>query len=75
MEVKQHIDGVWNTTEYSYKNCKIEIKSRKGHGMKGHCFWPNSNDKVQFTLRYSFITPGLLLSKIKEKIDKINLVD
>ena len=63
-----YIDGIWNTTEHHYKGRKILIKSRKHHGMKAHAFLPNS-DKVEFTLRYSFVNPIFLLNKVKNKID------
>ena len=68
----KHIDGEWHTTGYDYKGYRILIKSRKGGGMKAHAFdvFPNS-DKVLFTLRYGFIKPEKLLSKVKSKIDLI----
>lgn len=67
---KHHIDGVWNTTEHYYKERKILIKSGKEKGIKAHAFYPNS-DKVDFTLRFNFISPADLLNKMKSKIDKI----
>lgn len=68
MKLESHIDGVWNTTEYQYRDRKILIKSRKGHGMKAHVFLKDSY-KVDFTLRYSFITPIKLLDKAKHRIN------
>lgn len=70
MEIKSHIDGFWMTSEFFYKQWKIQIKSRKNHGMKCHAFLPDQ-DKPVFTLRYSFITPTRLLTKAKLKIDKL----
>ena len=64
-----HQDGLWKTSTYSHNNRKIIIKSRKGKGMKCHVFYPNSADKVDFTLRYEFILPETLLQKAKNKID------
>ena len=69
MELIQHIDGLWKTSEYKYKERKILIKSRERKGIKAHAFFPNSN-KVDFTLRFIFIEPRQLLDKIKAKIDK-----
>lgn len=66
---KKHIDGVWHTTEYFYKDRRIFIKSASGKGMKCHVFHPDTND-VEFTLRYSFIEPKELLAKAKKKIDE-----
>ena len=74
MEVKSHIDGSWMTSEFFYKQWKIMIKSRKGHGMKCHAFLPDQDEPV-FTLRYSFITPTKLLTKAKIKIDKLTIDD
>ena len=71
MKEVNHIDGVWRTSEYLYKECKILIKSAYGKGIKAHCFYPNS-EKVKFTLRYSYIKPKQLLEKVKKKIDNIN---
>lgn len=68
MKEKQHIDGIWKTSEYQYKNRKIVIKSRKGKGIKCHVSHLGE-DCVDFTLRYSFMTPSVLLEKAKNKID------
>jgi hypothetical protein len=65
-----HIDGLWNTTEFDYRGYKILIKSQKGKGMKAHAFLPDNPNKVDFTLRYTFIKPDVLLAKVKSKIDK-----
>lgn len=70
MQQVTHSDGTWNGTEYFYKGWKILVKSRKDHGMKAHAFNPATN-KVEFTLRYIFIPPDKLLTKVKNKIDKI----
>lgn len=64
-----HKDGEWMTSEYLYKERKLIIKMRKGHGSKIHVFLPNS-DKVEFTLHYVFITTESLLTKAINKIDK-----
>ena len=69
MEQKDHIDGSWMTSEHSYENRKILIKSRKGKGMKCHVFLPSS-ERVDFTLRYKFIKPEDLLQKAKDKVDR-----
>lgn len=68
MKKEKHIDGNWYTTEYKYKGRRILIKSGEGKGIKAHVFLENS-DKVQFTLRYSFIKPEDLIKKVKAKID------
>lgn len=70
MKEETYLDGTWKTTTYYYKHRKILIKSRKTKGMKCHVFYPDSA-KVDFTLRYSFIRPSVLLEKAKSKIDKI----
>ena len=71
MKKEKHIDGYFYTSEYEYKGRKILIKSAEGRGMKAHIFFKDSN-KVEFTLRYSFIKAFLLLEKAKFKIDKIS---
>jgi hypothetical protein len=68
MEVKKHIDGIWNTTEYEYRGHKIEMKSRENGGIKAHA-WNLEGTKVEFTLRFNFINPATLLEKMKRKID------
>lgn len=70
MQTQTHPDGSWRTTVYHYKNRKILIKAKKTKGMKCHVFYPGSA-KVEFTLRYSFISPSVLLEKAKSKVDKI----
>ena len=70
IKIQTHPDGSWKTTTYYYKHRKILIKSAKTRGMKCHVFYPESA-KVEFTLRYSFIHPSVLLEKAKSKIDKI----
>lgn len=67
----KHIDGEWLTTEYLYKNYRILIKSRTGHGMKSHAFIINE-PKALFTLIYSFITPTELLKRTKAKLDTLS---
>jgi len=64
-EIK-HIDGVWKTTEYPYRDRIIVIKSQKNHGMKAHCFYEG---KVIFTQRFRSILPALLLKRMKDRID------
>lgn len=66
---KKDIDGIWHTSEYSYRGRKILIKSQKDKGIKAHVFFENS-DKVDFTLRYNFIKPEQLIVKVRNKIDK-----
>jgi len=68
MQLQKHINSIWITNTYTYKNRKIVIKSKKNHGIKCHIFYPNSK-KVEFTLRYHFILPKDLLKKAKNKID------
>ena len=63
---KEHIDGIWKTTEYSYRDRVIMIKSGRNKGMKAHCFYKG---KVIFTQRFHFITPKLLLKRMKDRID------
>lgn len=70
VQVKNHVDGIWNTSEYEYKGHKIEIKSRDHGGIKGHCF-SHDGTKVLFTLRFNFCYPGNLLTKMKFKLDKL----
>lgn len=65
--LQNHIDGKWNTEEFIYRGLKVIVKSRKGHGIKAHCF---ENGKEVFTLRYSFILPLELVRKMHDKIDK-----
>lgn len=69
MQTVQHPDGIWQTSEHQYKDRKILIKSKQGYGMKAHVFKKDS-DKVDFTLRYSYIKPVELLEKAHNKIDK-----
>ena len=69
MNMQHHPDGTWHTSQFEYKNRKVLIKSAKGKGMKAHIFCENSQDKVQHTLRYSFIEPKKLIEKVKAKID------
>lgn len=68
METVKHPDGIWNTSEHGYRDRRILIKSRKGYGMKGHVFLPDS-DRAVITLRYSYIAPSVLLTKLKRMID------
>jgi len=73
MKTKKHIDGIWHTTEFEYKGRKIMIKSANGRGMKCHVFAPGyiegQDNKVAFTLKYSYIKPSELLANAKRKID------
>ena len=72
IKAKRYPDGIWMTSEHEYKDRRILIKSKPGHGMKGHVFLPGNRSHVHFTLRFAFIKPELLLNKIKEKIDKLS---
>lgn len=63
-----HPDGIWKTTTHLYKGRKILIKAQKNKGMKAHVFYPDS-DKVEFTRRYRFIKPDVILQVVKDKID------
>lgn len=67
---KKHVDGIWKTSEYSYRNHNLIMKSKEGYGIKIHVF-PFEINKPLFTLRYSFIKPAELLQKAKNKLDKI----
>ena len=73
MEIKiaTHKDGEWWTSEHSYKNRKILIKSKESYGIKAHAFEENS-DKVCFTKRYYFMERDVLLQKVKDRIDLEN---
>ena len=64
--LKPHLDGVWWTTEYNYRDRIIQLKSRAHHGMKAHCWY---DGKVVFTQRFLFIEPEKLLIRMKNRID------
>lgn len=66
VKLEKHLDGIWYTSEYTYKGKLIVIKSADHKGIKAHCLF---NGKEVFTLRYSFIHPDELLIKMKNKID------
>lgn len=63
---EKHIDGHWLTSRLEYKGKLLMIKAKKDHGMKLHCI---VDDKVQWTLRYSFITSAELIKRAKKRID------
>jgi len=67
---EKHIDGEWWTTEYSYRDRKIQVKSREGKGMKAHVWNENSTEVIK-TFRYRWIPYKLLLEKAKRYIDDI----
>ena len=68
MKELSHPDGIWKTSEHAHNDRKILIKSRKGKGIKCHVFLPNS-EEVDFTLRFDFMLPNVLLEKAKNKIN------
>ena len=64
---KKHVDGIWHTSEFNYLDTVIMIKSRKGTGIKAHCFL---GGKVLFTEHWNFMLPEKLLERMKVKVDK-----
>ena len=73
IQKESHPDGKWKTSRYYYKGRLIIIKSKPMRGMKAHVFTDESETKVDFTLRYSFIYPNELLEKAKTRIDEAAL--
>ena len=79
MNTTKHIDGVWTTSVHFYRGRKLEIKARPGKGMKVHIYQNDKStdnyedNKVEKTLRYSFIQPSDLLSRAKRWIDQWEL--
>jgi hypothetical protein len=69
--LENHIDGEWFTSNYLYNGRKLQIKMRKGHGVKIH-IWDVSGSKIIKTFRFTFSTEEYLLNKAKQWIDKSN---
>jgi hypothetical protein len=68
MEDVQWMNRTWHQSEYWHRGRKILIMSKENCGMKAHVFLLNS-EKVDFTLRFSWIKPGQLLNKAINKIN------
>lgn len=66
--LQKHRDGEWFTQDYEYKNRKLQIKMRDGHGAKIH-IWNVDGTKVEKTFRYSFCTKEKLLEVSKKWIN------
>lgn len=66
IQFKKHVDGHWLTSYTEYKGRTLILKAKKDHGMKIHC---QMNDKIQWTLRYSFISPVELIKRAQKRID------
>lgn len=72
--LEKHIDGEWWTKNYLYKDRKLMIKMRKGHGCKIH-IWNQVGDKVIKTFRYYFAEDEFLLKKATVWIDSNQAID
>jgi hypothetical protein len=64
--IKNHIDGDWWTSEYSYKNWKLILKMKEGRNTKIHAI---NNDKVIFTLRWYYKKPDIAVQKAINHIE------
>jgi hypothetical protein len=66
--LEKHIDGKWFTSNHSYKDRKLQVKMRSGHGAKIH-IWNVEGTKVEKTFKYHFSELNFLLNKAKTWID------
>ena len=73
VELKEHIDGKWYTSEHIILEHYCQIKMQPGKGSKIH-IWNQDKTKVLKTFRYSFATQEYLIKKaegyIKNSINK-----
>jgi len=66
--LEKHIDGEWFTSNHQYKDRKLMVKMRKGHGTKIQ-IWNVDGTKVEKTFRFKFGELNFLLNKAKTWID------